>query len=355
MPTHPFAELEALLQAPHATGVFVTHVQVGTAAEAAGLCMGDIVTQVGEKPLVALSDYYQAMQPQGPDGEERRLTVERRDGSKAGLTVRSGKPGMDVCPVQAGVPAWKQAPDFEEAPDFSALHEGAELALRNSFGEEPAGWERIRISRRGDLIDAEIDFRLGGASESGKTWAHFTYGRSSHRMDRSLSLVRTAFWDGKPGARKLKGDVELGSDGVWRGTHVSLQGQESKVEFKGFATGLLSGYTATLLPLVMPLRAGASLTFTHTPDGNAQPICRERIECTGRETVKVDGKDVNAWCFAWRHYGTRPPEEDEKFYVTDAREMVRIDWGPNYGFCWCEALPKERLGEGVPSHVLVEA
>ncbi|GMV80560.1 MAG: hypothetical protein AMXMBFR7_17440 [Planctomycetota bacterium] len=350
--THDY--LESLLGTPHADGVFVLSLGEDARGGTDSLRPGDIVTHIGGQALTDMGVYYKAMKPGGADDKTRRLTLARQDGRRLEVTVPSGARSLNVCPVKTGVPAWTQVSDFEEEPDFSALHDGVEHALRNSFGEEAAGWERIRIARRGELIDVEIDFRLGGHSEPGKTWEYYTLSRSTHRLDRSLSLARTAFWDGKPGQRKLRGDVELGANGLWRGVHVSPSCEEQRVEFKSPSRGMLTGYTTTLLPLIMPLREGAAKTFAHTADGNGRSGIRERIECTGRQTVRVDGQDLNAWCFAWRHYGTRPPEEDEKFYVTDDRKLVRIDWGPSYGFCWCEAVPKDRLAEGVPAHVLGE-
>jgi hypothetical protein len=294
--------------------------------------------------------FYNAIRPQDEDDMERTITVVRRSGDREELVVPVQIQLGTYCSVQEGVPAWTDVPDYDGEPDFSAFSDGVEHWMRNSFGEERAGYERVRICHDGDdrfLVD--VDFRLGGETEGGETWDYITRGQSVHLRDKYLALRKSSFWEGRP--EKLTGAIELGDDNVWRGIHVR-NGEEKSVEIPQVVPQLLSSYTVTILPMTMPQEEGASLTYFHTYDGNGACSGRARLECVGKRTVTVCDEAVEAWGYAWRHYGTRAPEEDEHFYVNDERKVVRIDWGPGYGGCWCDDAPKERVLADCPEFLL---
>lgn len=359
MPSHqttanPFAEVEALLARPHADGVFVHYIKPGSAPEAAGLRAGDTIVQVDGKAMPDTKAFYPAMQPKASGKPpERALEVIRADASRTKLTLPAAVADMHFCTVRRGESAWTPVPDYEEEANFSAFARGTEWLLRNSFGDETAGWERLGIERNGEELSVEIDFRIGGAQPDGKTWEFCKRLVSRHRLDRHLSLLQTTSYNGKPGSEKFAGGVELGPDGQWRGERVDAQGQRQPVHYPASAPQVLTGYAVTLLPVTMPLRKGASKTYFHANEGVGVATCRCRLECTGKKKVKSAGCELEAWEIAWRHYGMRPPEDDEYFYVTDERKIVRIDWGPEYGGCWCEAIPKTQMTKGVPKHLLV--
>ncbi|HHH76048.1 MAG TPA: hypothetical protein ENL03_03370 [Phycisphaerae bacterium] len=75
------------------------------------------------------------------------------------------------------------------------------------------------------------------------------------------------------------------------------------------------------------------------------------MDCIGKRTVKIDGRDTETWCFAWRHYGCREEVQDEKMYVTEDRQLVLIEWGPDYQNCRTEMLPKKRVLELTPKSI----
>lgn len=346
---HPFTDIEARLAAPSATGVLLTMVAPDSPFAAAGVAAGDIVVGIDGAPTApSRVEFHKSLQKGPADAAVRRYDVLARDGARRTAEVALPARGVVPCAVVAGQPAWDPAAADDAEPDFSGLRDGLWIHLRNSLEETPAGYEVLRLRRRADLLDVEVFFRLGGDDGKGATWDYVTRATATLRLERGLPAVATAFWqDGR-----LVGDLQL-EDGVWRGTRTGPGGAIVPVERPATAP-VCPAYIATLLPLTMPLRPGARLTFVGAGDGQAIPVARERFECTGRETVKVDGADVDAWCFAQRHYGLGTYGGDERFYVTDDRRLVRADWGPNYAGCSGEAVPPERLNDGLPAHVRFE-
>lgn len=349
---NPFADIEEMLASPAATGLFLTAFRPGCPLLERGAAPGDIVTAVGEAAVDSLGGYLQAMQPQGEDDKTRVLSVRKVDGTTTTFEVPTPLTGYGYCVVKAGESAWEQVPDTSYDPDFSGLEDGTEIWLRNSLGDELAGFERLLVKRRGDLLEIDTLFRLGGDDPQAGKWDYRTRALSTHRLDRWLSVVRTAFWEGSPGEEQMSGDVTLDDDGVWRGRHGQPDGTEKTAEFPAVSPHVMTPYTLMVLPLTMPLEKGASVTVVMVGDGSGVASSRRRIECTGRETVTVDGADVDTWCFAWHHYGE--VEGTEKFYVSDDRRLVRVEWGPGYGNCNAELVEAEHVLDGVPEHVTVE-
>jgi len=355
-----FSEVEALLRSPAADGEFVYYLKPESPLAEAGLRIGDIITAVvrGEettpiapKATADLNTFLGAMQPQDDGDTARTLRITRGEAETLRIEVPPTIEGLKVCAVTRGEPAWQRRDDYEGPPDFSALRDGAEITLRNAFDDAPAGFEWTRMRRRGDLLEVDIVFRLGSDGEPDERWEYFTRARSTHRLDKHLSVVRSSFYEGKGADEVRTGSVRLGDDGIWRGVRRGKDGADEDVTLPMETPHLLTTYAAKLLPLTMPLAEGACLTWQHAYDGDAKITCRSRMECRGRRTVKVDGQDLEAWCFGWRLYGDLPLEEDALFYVTDDRRMVRVDWGPGYGYCWAELLDADRWLEGVPENV----
>jgi len=254
---------------------------------------------------------------------------------------------VSACGVRQGVAAWDASPDPDDAFDASGLGEHGAIWLRNSLGKDRAGYEILTWRREGGLLRVEVHFALGGDDGRGGTWTYSTRALSTHRLERGLPVVRTAFHE--MGA--LRGDARLGDDG-WRGERGGPDGTRVPLE-EPDAGPFATAYSTTLLPLTMPLREGARLTFVSAGDGVPIPLGRDRLECVGRGPVQVDGRTVEAWTFAQRHYGLGTYGGDERFHVTDDRRLVRIDWGPNYADCWAEAVARDDLMDGVPEHVVL--
>lgn len=74
----------------------------------------------------------------------------------------------------------------------------------------------------------------------------------------------------------------------------------------------------------------------------------------GRREIHVAGETVEAFGFAWRHYGARPPEDDEHSYVSDDRRLLRVDWGPGYNGCWSEARARGEIFATIPEHLRID-
>ena len=345
---NPFAEVEATLASPPADGVFAARVDPNSPHFAAGLRVGDVVVRVGEDAVVDLRSFFGAMQPKGPEDATRTLAVVRGADTHQ-LDSVAGIGGASFCAVKKGERAWEVHTDYEEEPDFSGLEDETEIWLRSSFGDDPAGFEWIHVSRDGAALVVKHVMRLGGTHE-GQPWDYCTLGLTTHGVDRTLSVSRTAFFHGLGEKETLVGDVALGTDGWWRG--VRRKGEEDEqVAVEATTPHLLTGYAVMLLPLTMPLREGACLTFYGAGDGVASVTGRGRLECLGRRETQVGGKTVEAVCFAWRHYGARAPEDDEHFYVSDDRRLLRVDWGPDYNGCWSEAMAREEIFATIPEHL----
>jgi hypothetical protein len=337
---NPLEDLEAILLNPPATGLCAVRVPESSAAAKAGLKQGDIILSVNGKSFKDRAEYYAAVRPGDAGPVEHTFEVQRAVGDVETLKFHGWPIAFKHCFVRKAEPAWTHVPDTEYEPDFSGLQ--GEIWLKNSFGEEPAGFESLMFAVRGDMLEVKTLFRLGGEGE--QAWDYRTRGESLHRLQSGLPVTETAFWEGAPDKEKLKGEVKL-QDGNWVGRHGNAEGEVREVSFAEEAP-VCTAYTTTLLPLTMPLREGASLTFFLTHDGIGHAVERGRIECVGRRKTTVLGKEVEAWCFAWRHYGVGRDEDDEKFWVSDDRKLVRIDWGPDYGGCWCELVEgKEALGK----------
>jgi hypothetical protein len=349
---NPFAELEAVLADPPADGMFLTWVAEDSPLAEAGVSARDTIVAVGDTAVGDKRAFYTAMQPEGPEDDTRSLTVRGLDGGERRVDVPTPLRGWSGCVVTKGKAAWTAEPDTGYEPDFSAFEGGAEILLRCSLEDERAGYEILRIRDAGDHLESETLFRIGGEGPDGSTWDYRTRGVSVHRKDHCLSLVRTAFWEGSPGAERLTGDVTLADDGRWRGVHGKPDGTTKEVDFAAVTPSSISAYGMTILPLTMPLEAGATLTFAVAGDGTGLVTARHRLVCDGKETVKVDGADVDAWRFTYHHYGEYG--ELERFYVTDDRRLARVDWGENYGGCWGESVAEDALLDGVPAHVTIE-
>jgi hypothetical protein len=327
--THPFVEIESMLANPPVDGLFVTRVEPGSALAGVGVTAGDIVTAVGDEPFTDLRAYFQAMRPKDEGDATRTFAVRRRDGTEATVEVPTPLPRFHHCVVRSGTPAWDAKPDSDYEPDFSGLADGTGIWLRCSLEEERAGFERMILRRTDEGLDIDSLFRIGGKTDDG-TWDYRTRARTTHRLDRVLSVSRTAFWEGSPGEEKEVGDVRVDPG----------------------APPAITPYTIMILPLTMPLEEGARITVCMAGDGTGVVSSRCRIECTGRESVPVDGSTVDAWRFHWRHYGDYG--EEERFYVSDDRRLVRVDWGANYGGCWAELVDETHVLDGAPEHVRVE-
>jgi hypothetical protein len=167
-------------------------------------------------------------------------------------------------------------------------------------------------------------------------------------LQRGLPAVRTRYHEGLPGAERLRGDLVL-EDGHWRGQRVNADDQLHTVDVPQPCAWSSIGYTAYLQATTLPQREGACLTYAVLAEGSGIVTRRQRLVCLGRSDVRVDGREVPVWTYELRHYGAYG--ECERFHITDDRRVARIDWGANYGGCWAEAVPREKLLEGVPERV----
>lgn len=344
---HPFTEIESHLAAPKADGMMLTSVVPGSPLDVAGLVVGDTIVAIdGSDQPPSRAQFNESIRklPEGPD--TRRYGVLAVDGTRRDVEVALPLRGVGLCAVTAGQSAWDGTLIDDAEPDFSAFEGGLDIYLRNSMEQTPAGHEVLRVHPAGDgRIDVEILFRLGGDDGQGGTWDYHTRALATLRLAPGLPAVRTAFWEmGKRG-----GDLRL-QDGVWRGERDTPDGTHAPVEVPG-GVPVCTAYMSTLLPLTMPLRTGARLTYIGTGDGLGVPQGRLRFECVGQEAVEVEGKEVSAWCFHQRHYGLAGYGGDERFYVTEDRRLVRVDWGPNYAGCCGESVPRDQVNDGVPEHV----
>jgi hypothetical protein len=347
---HPFVEIESLLARPAATGLFLTTVRSGSPLEEAEIRPGSIVTHVGDAAVESLRGWLEAMQPQGEDDDRRSVVVRGPDGEERTIELPVPLKGYAYCMVEEGKPGWENRPDTAYEPCFDGLEDGTGIWLRNSLGDERAGYERLLVKRTGAGLELDALFRLGGETPDGP-WDYRTRALTTHRMDRFLSVCRTAFWEGGPGDEHLHGDVVLGDDGVWRGTHGAAAGGPKEVEVPG-TPAMITPYSLMVLPVTMPLEAGSCVTVCVAGEGTGLVTSRSRLERDGPRTVSVDGEDTEAWQFRWVHYGESG--EEERFYVSADRRLVRVDWGENYGNCVGEMVDEARVLEGVPGHVTLD-
>lgn len=349
MPLPALDELELALQSPRATGIFLVEVRRGSPADHAGFAPGDIVTEVGGTPTPDLDSFLKALQADGKGA----LVLEgvRHNGAPFAVELPSGRIGVQGYAVKAGTCAWRTAPDCPDAPHWSAFSRDSSTWLRSSFGKEPAGFERMHVRRRGDTVEFDHLTHFGGG-EGAEQWAYRAHVISTHRLDPILTTISMECEFGTKGKGQESNRLALGLDGVWRGEGVDGTGAKKKIEEKPTVAAALNTYSVPMLALTMPLRAGARRAFPEVREGTGIVRSRSRLECLGREEVDVNGRRVPAWCFAWRHWGEGP--NFERFYVSDQRRLVRIEWGPDYAGCWCEEVTKAEASKGIPKHIRVE-
>jgi hypothetical protein len=253
--------------------------------------------------------------------------------------------------VEQGKPAWRDLDDSDYEPDYSIVGNDGELWLGTRFGDTPAGYERMSIRRLGEACEFDHLTWFGGEHE-GNDWAYKVRVVSRHQLDRTLTTTAMEMVTGVEQEGQTRSVLELGADDVWRGTLTDRDGVEMEVETAVPARAAINTYAVPLLATTLPLKAGARLTVPVITEGDGSVRSRTRVECIGRDRVTVDGVEREAWRFVWAHYGS--PNGNEVFWISDDRRLVRIDWGPDYGGCWCEEIPKERVAEGIPAHVKVE-
>ncbi|MCC6739011.1 MAG: PDZ domain-containing protein [Planctomycetia bacterium] len=349
MPLPALDDLELALQSPRATGVFLVEVRPGSPAAAAGFAPGDIVTHAGGAPTPDLGAFLKAVQGGGKG--DVRLKGVRHDGGAFEVEVAAGRIGVQGYAVQAGTCAWRTAPDCGDPPDLSAFAKPASWWFRTSFGTDRAGYERVHVSpSRGGVEFDHLTFFGGG--EGKERWAYRAHVRSTHRLDAVLGTVAVDCVFGTKEEGQETARAALGPDGIWRGEAADSKGQKRAIEERPAAATALNTYSVPFLALTLPLRAGARRAFPELREGSAAVRCRSRLECLGREDVAVNGRTVPAWVFAWRHWGESP--NFERFFVSDDRRLVRIEWGPDYAGCWCEAVTKAEAARGIPGHIRVE-
>lgn len=342
MPEHRFSAIESLLLSPAASGVIVTTLR-GESAH--GLEVGDIITGVNGQPVSDQRSYLEAIRPgEGEEPGPLEVSLVRRGGTVS-LELPPPPHGISITGVCADQPAWSDAPESDYEPDFSVL-QSHEIWMRSSFETTPAGFEYLRVERDGDELRHDYRFRIGGVEP---TWDYHTRGHSRHRLDRTLSVIETAHWEGHDGQEPSHGHVTL-RDGRWRGSKQGPDG-ETPVDFDPGVAAQITGYSMPMLTLTLPLEEGASLLVVTSGDGAAVPGGRTRIACLGRRSCTVNGAEREAWCYTWRGYGAKPEADCEHLYVSDDRELLRIDWGPDYGGCWCELVDGPDALGPLPPHV----
>jgi hypothetical protein len=332
-------------QNPPADGIFVYHV---SNRETTSLQVGDVILSVGGTNNLNNKSFYEAMQPKSKEDKSRTMEV-LRNSRKVSVEVKADLKAFKHCTVRKAECGWELLDDHAEEPDFSAFADGTDHWMQNSLGDDLAGYEHLHVSHKVGCLALEVNFRLGADGDEGKRWEYVTLARTLHLRERGLPAIQSAFFEKRDGKMVRTGDVAQ-QDGLWRGVRL-IDDKEVAVKSPAL-TPTITSYTTTFVPLTMPLRKGAASTFYSMHDGTGEVHSRSRMYCEGRKKVKVAGKEVNAWCFAWKHYGYRPPEEEEKFFISDDRKLVRLEWGPNYANCWSEWLPKEQALKGLPEIVL---
>ncbi|MCE9583572.1 MAG: PDZ domain-containing protein [Planctomycetes bacterium] len=349
MPIPTLDELELALQSPRATGIFLVEVRPGSPAHGAGFAPGDIVTAIGGAATPDLTSFLKALQSAGKAPVVVNAT--RPDGSPFTATIPSAPIGVQGYAVRFATCAWRAEPDCPDSPDFSAFEKDASWWLRSSFGTERAGYERIHVKRRGDRVEFDHHTHIGGGQGAQK-WTYRTHVLSTHRLDAILSTTAMEQITGTPAEGQEKTRLALGLDGSWRGESIDSKGAKKSIEERPSVAAALNTYSIPLLALTMPFRSGARRAFPEVRESSGQIRSRSRLECLGREEVAVNGKKIPAWCFAWRHWGEGA--NFERFWVSDHRCLVRIEWGPDYAGCWCEAVTEAEAGKGLPGHIRVE-
>jgi hypothetical protein len=350
MPQNKLDELEKALQSPGASGIFVVELRAGSPAAAAGIAPGDIVAELGGKPTPDMGALMEIIQ--GGGKEPRELKGVKRNGTAFSVQVPAGRLGIVAYAVKAKECAWQLAPDATDPPDFSAFEKDTEWWWRSSFGKERAGYERVYVKRRGDRVEFDHLTWFGGG-EGKEKWAFRGQSITTHKLDAILSTTEMVSVTGTKEEGQVRSKLTLGADETWRGESTDAKGVTTKIEERPCAAAATSIYTILLIPLTMPLRAGARRAFPELRESTGTVHARSRVECLGRFDVDVKGKPTPAWCFVWKHWG-EGGDNFERIYVSDERRIVRIEWGPHNGGCWCEAIGRGEAGKGIPKGIKVE-
>ena len=345
-----YLEFESLLHAPARTGVLIQVVAAGGPADRAGVRLGDTLTQANGKPLRSLRDLIASLQPIEGEGDVR-FDIVAVDGTARVVTLPRGQAGLSGVGVEQGKPAWRDLPDSEYEPNFAVAGREGEIWLGTRFGDNPAGYERMLVSREGDEWAYNHLTWFGGEHE-GHAWAYKILVVSRHLLDRTLTTTAIENISGTEEEGQTRSTLLLADDNVWRGRAVDRSGNETTVETPVPSRAAINSYAVPLLATTLPLEEGARITVPVITEGDGSIRSRTRIECTGRDLVRVDGLERQAWRFVWAHYGS--PYGNEVFWLADDRRIVRIDWGPDYGGCWCEEVPRDRIAEGIPDHIGLE-
>lgn len=342
--------LEKLLAHPPCSGLCATFISEDPSMEGAEIAVGDIVTKVNGVDVLTVKDLLKQLQP--TDARDVNEVVVLRGSNLVTCKIPVHAKNFEVCAVSHNKPSWETKADTDYVPDFSRLISRGTIWLRNSFEDTCAGYERIHVECQDDTFDVSINFHLSGGDGEAR-WHHATRIASVHRADKYLSLLRTAYWVGQGKEETLHGELQL-KDGHWHGTRRTPGGDEQELVRPANRASLITGYTQTILPITMPLIKDACLSVILVSDGKVNPRGRTRFECKGRERVVNSQGEHLAWKFVARTYGTRPEEECIRFFLSDDRTLVRLDWGPDYGNCWCEEVSAGELHDSVPPEMKPE-
>jgi len=335
--------MEMFLDYPPATGILVTHIGHGTAADDANVDLGDVIVSYGGHATPTFEALAAARRKVGK-AQVVRLGVFRM-GSVVKLLISSRGIGVRGLAVTKGKRAPALPPATAVTFDFSVLDDAPRrewFAVSHAPGTPKVGWARSSLTKAGKalVLEREVAFDGGKAAGVKHHTVRVAFGAGAFpRVDEIRFSDPIQEWQAV-GRRKLKKDKA-----AWhfsgKGPSRRLQSDQAPVPSRTLPGSLLGPLAA-----LMPREKGACVHFRPIDEESGEFGFSAALVCVGREELSRDGDSRTAvWRFDWVERGGAIRGA---YWVDAAGRVVRESHG---GFL-ADLADRQTALAGVPERLL---
>ena len=306
--------VDAAIADPPATGLLVTRVVAGSAAEGAGVKPGDILTAYGGTPtpdLQAINYAKDSFMGEGPVE-----VVVKRGEQDVTFSLPTGSMGVILVAVVKG-----------EGREPLPASTGAKLDFSRLGKEDRDHWfvilaeeERVGMAR---ITERIVGTRLFVMSEE-------IYDAGAGLQDHEVTSVASATTPPMASVTyyrdRMNDWVRFGLPGDRHDWHTVTRGAGSEDErlVVPITGDTIPVYIVETLASLMPREKGACFRFLPLNEGSGQVGLAGALVCLGEKEVEANGKKVKAFGYEWRQRGGTT---NGTFWMDANHLIVLADYG----------------------------